>query len=122
MSLLDFHGRLGNTAMLFALGLGLWGLWLYFRKRGPTASYFGGLVIGELVFLIQGVVGAILYFSGLRPAQVVHLLYGALGVFVLPAAYTYTRGGDDRRGALIYGLIGLFLFGIALRAVTTAGS
>jgi hypothetical protein len=79
------------------------------------------LRIGEVLFLLQAVMGGILYFSGLRPAQLVHLLYGALGVFALPAAYTYSRGGDDRRGSLIYSLICLFLFGVALRAITTAG-
>jgi hypothetical protein len=120
MSLAEIHGRLGNTATLFALGLGVWGLFLYFRKQGPGASYFGGLVIGELLFIAQAVLGATLYFSGRPLAQAVHVLYGALGVIALPAAYAYTRGGVERRDSLIYGIVCLFLFGVALRAITTA--
>lgn len=120
MTLLEFHGRLANTVVLFALALGLWGLFLYFRKQGPSASYLGGLVIGELLFIAQGIVGAILYFSGPPPNRAVHILYGLLAVFTVPAAYTYTRGATTRRESLIYGIIGLFLFGVALRAITTA--
>ena len=120
MSLLEFHGRLGSTAMLFALGLGIWGLFLYFRKQGPSGGFLGGLVIGEVVFILQAVLGGVLYFSGFPLAKAVHILYGALGVLAVPAAYTYTRGGTERRDALIYGFVCLFLFGVALRAITTA--
>ncbi len=120
MSLSELHARLGNTALLFALGLGLWALVLYFRRRGPDPAYMGGLVIGELLFLAQGALGAGLYFSGRPLAQWVHALYGAVGVFTIPAAYAYTQGASTRRESLVYGLVGLFLFGVALRAITTA--
>jgi hypothetical protein len=120
MSLLEFHGRLGSTAMLFALGLGVWGLILFFRKQGPGGSYLGGLVIGEVVFVLQAVLGGVLYFSGFTLANAVHILYGALGVITLPAAYAYTRGATNRREALIYAIVCLFLFGVSLRAISTA--
>ncbi len=120
MSLPEFHARLGNAGMLFALGLGLWALLLYFRKKGPASSYFGAMIIGELLFVAQGIIGATLYFTGHPLARTVHVLYGVLAVVTLPAAYAYTRGQESRREALIYGLVGLFLFGVALRAITTA--
>lgn len=120
MSLSELHARLGNTGMLFALALGLWALWLYFRKQGVGGSYFGGMVIGELLFVAQGIVGAALYFTGHSLGRTVHILYGILAVITLPAAYAYSRGQDERREALVYGLVGLFLFGVALRAITTA--
>jgi hypothetical protein len=120
MTLPEFHARLGNAGMLFALALGLWGLLLYFRKEGPSGGYFGGMVIGEVLFIVQGLIGATLYYSGRPLAQSVHVLYGVLSVVSMPAAYAYTRGGTDRRTSLIYGLVGLFLFGVALRAISTA--
>jgi hypothetical protein len=121
MSLVEFHARLGNAGMLFALGLGLWGLILYFRQQGVTSSYFGSLVVGELLYLGQAIVGGLLYSGGRSPGQSVHILYGVLTVISIPAAYSYTRGNTDRRVALIYGVVGLFLFGVSLRAITTAG-
>lgn len=119
MTLSEFHARLGNAGMLFALALGMWGLWLYFRKQRAASSYLGGMVIGELLFIVQGIVGATLYFTGHAPARPVHILYGVLAVITLPGAYAYSRGQDERREALMYGLVGLFLFGVALRAITT---
>jgi len=120
MSLLEFHSRLGTTAMLFALGLGLWGLVLFFRKQGPNGSYLGGLAIGEVVFIIQAVLGGVLYFTGFTLSNMIHILYGALGILTLPAAFAYTRGATNRRESLIYAIICLFLFGVALRAISTA--
>ncbi|MBI3363036.1 MAG: hypothetical protein HY023_18190 [Chloroflexi bacterium] len=120
MTLAEFHARLGNAGMLFALALGLWALWLYFRKQGVDGNYLGAMVIGELLFIAQGVIGATLYFAGHPLGRTVHILYGILAVITLPGAYAYTRGRDERREALVYGLVGLFLFGVALRAITTA--
>jgi hypothetical protein len=38
----------------------------------------------------------------------------------LPALWVYTRGATDRRASLIWALAGLFMFGLALRAIGTA--
>jgi len=66
-------------------------------------------------------VGGLLYLGGARPARIeVHILYGVLLVIVLPATFAYLRGRDERREALIYGLVGLFLAGVSLRAIVTA--
>lgn len=120
MSLSEFHARLGNAGLLFALALGLWGLWLYFRKQRSGGSYLGAMVIGEILFIAQGIVGATLYFTSHAPARPVHILYGVVAVITLPFAYAFGRGQDERREALMYGLVGLFLCGVALRAITTA--
>ncbi len=117
---MDFvHSRLANTALLYIGILALWGFWRYFRKQGPDASYFGALVIGEILVLIQGALGATLYFSGLRPGRPIHLLYGIVSLLAIPAVYAFTRGNADRRDSLIYGAVLLFLVGILLRAVQT---
>jgi hypothetical protein len=63
----------------------------------------------------------VLYALGGRPARTwVHILYGILLVITLPGAFAYLRGKDTRREALIYGLVGLFLAGVSLRAISTA--
>ena len=122
MSLLQLHDGLANACVIFSLLVGGYGFWRYFRKEGVGSNYWGVLATGELLYLAQGGVGALLFLNGLRPARTaVHILYGALLMLVLPAAYAYTRGQDGRREALIYGLIGLFLTGVALRAIITAG-
>ena len=64
MSLADIHGRLANTALLFIAILAAWGLWRMIRKQGVSSSYWGALVIGEVLILLQGALGAYLWLVG----------------------------------------------------------
>lgn len=113
------HDRLANTVILFSLAAGLWGLVAYFRRRGVTANHWGILIIGEILYAAQGLLGISLWLAGERPARTIHLLYGAVALISLPAFYAASKGRDDRRAALIYGLLGLFLAGIGARAMST---
>lgn len=119
MSMVQVHAGLANTARLFTLAVGLWALINYVRGRGLTSSYWGALVVGELVLVGQALVGGVLYLQGGRPARSLHLLYGLLVLLVWPGLFAYTEGRDTRREALFYGLASLFLFGLALRAIMT---
>lgn len=116
------HSRLANTVLLYCLILGVWGLWRFFRKQGVESSFWGALVIAEALVLIQGALGVILWAMNLRPERgVVHILYGVVSALSLPAVYVYTRGRDERREMLLYGVVLLFMVGIALRAMATGG-
>ena len=113
------HGLLANTVLLFMLLAGLWGLLMAARRRGVDGGYWGILVIGELLVLAQGILGLLLLVGGEQPGRGIHVLYGTVAALTLPAAYGLTRSRDDRRAALIYGLLCLFLAAIAWRAATT---
>lgn len=116
------HGRLALTAIMFALALGVWAAWNYFRGQGVTSSYWGAVVIGELLMLGQGVLGILLLLTGERPADILHLLYGVLVALTLPAVYVYTNGRTTRNENALYALASFFIFGLALRAITTGGT
>ena len=117
--LVEFHVVLGRTFMLFALAMGLWGMFSYLTRNPLGPSYWGALVIGEIVAVIQAVVGVIRLGGG-GPFSPIHVLYGTLSVVIWPAAFGYMRGQQDSRTeSLVYGLVSLFLFGIAIRALTT---
>ena len=115
------HNRVGNAAWLFMAILGLWSFINYIRGRGVDGNMIGIIVVGELMVLVQASLGVILWLSGLFPARAIHFLYGSLAVLTLPALWVYTRGATDRRASLIWGLAGLFLLGLTLRAIGTAG-
>lgn len=115
-----FHTGLATAVRLFALIAGLLGLVAYFRKQGITSSYWGILIVGELLFLFQGVVGLILLLGGAQPGRsAMHILYGVVTGITLPAYFAISKGKDDRQAVLIYGLLCLFLVGISFRSVTT---
>jgi hypothetical protein len=115
------HNRLALTTILFALALGLWAAWNWFRGRGVDSNYWGAIIIGEILVLGQGVLGVLMVISGARPADLLHFLYGALVALGWPAVYVYTNARATRAEAGLYALISLAIFGLAVRAVVTGG-
>src|SRR3972149_1495600 len=121
MALPIIHLGLARACVLFSLIMGLYGLWLFARKEGVGGNLLGIMAVGELLYIAQVIVGGWMYLEGLRPARPVHYLHGVVLIIRPPGAYACLRGKEDRREALIYGLIGLFLAGVSLRATFTAG-
>lgn len=123
-TILDIHGTLSNTIWLFFLVLGLWGLWRAIRGEGVDGSYLGAAAIGQILFVIQTVLGTILWLDGLsvglqRPA--IHALYGVFALVFLPFIYlSQLRGDDSNQAQWVLAFATLFLFGIALRGISTA--
>ncbi len=115
------HTGLSNTALLFLIALGVWGLWNFFRGEGVTGSYWGALAIGEGVVVFEAILGVALYLGG-SPGLArswLHILYGIVAVICLPGAFSFTRGRSTRYEVLIYAVVSLFLAGIVNRAQAT---
>jgi heme A synthase len=117
--LLVLHNGLFRTGLLITAFIGIWGLVTYFRKMPSSGSFRATLVLTEVLFIAQGAVGVLMFLSGRRPHDNLHWLYGILLVIVLPIAMSYVSGRDPRREPLVYGIAGLFMFGLALRASMT---
>ncbi len=114
------HDRLATTVMIFFLVVGLWGL-LEFARGGAIGGSIGGaLVIGQVLVVVQGLFGLALFVEGPRPEDSLHILYGAAAALVLPFVWSYVRDKAPRQGLLIYSLVALFIFGLAIRGMTTA--
>lgn len=122
MVLPDIHCRIGMAVTFFAFALGVWGVIGYLRHTGVTGSYFGALVIGEVLVIGQALVGVLLIFSGLFPIDALHFLYGVVVPLTWVAVYVYTRGQQTRREMLIYGVVSFFVMGLAIRAIMTGGA
>ena len=67
----------------------------------------------------QGEIGVLLVASGQIPSDLLHFLYGVLVALSWPAVYVYTNARNGRNEAGFYALAGFFVFGLALRAITT---
>ena len=120
MNLIIIHGRLANTVLLYVIILCLWGFWRTIRKENLSSSYWGSLVIAEILILVQGSLGVYLFATGLQPTRDgMHILYGIVGALSIPAVYVFTKGNNDRRTLLIYAAIMLFNAGIFLRSMAT---
>lgn len=122
MTVTLIHDRLSLSALMYMILLGVWGFWRYFRKQGLEGSFWGALVIAEILVLAQGLIGGYLWIIGLRPDRgTVHILYGVASVLVVPGVFAFTKGGSDRRAMLIYAIALLFLAGLILRGIATGG-
>ncbi len=117
--LVFIHNRIAVSAIVFAFIMGAWAAWNYFRGQGVSPSYWGALVIGELLMLVQGVIGILLVLMGARPGDFLHFLYGVLVALSWPAVYIYTNARAGRKEAGLYALVSLFIFGLAIRALMT---
>jgi CDP-diglyceride synthetase len=119
MDLATIHSRLATSLLLFMAIAAIWNLHAAVRRHGISSSTWGILAIGEILALAQGALGLALYLAGDRPARTVHLLYGLTAVLTLPAYYFISRGRDDKKASLIYGLLCLFLAFAAYRGMVT---
>ena len=116
---LSLHGRTATAIVLYLTVVGLWGLVLGARGRGPTPSFVGALGIAEIAAVAQGLLGIALLFSR-PPSQSLHVLYGFALALAIPLAATLVRRREARTASLTFGLIALFAAGLAIRGITTA--
>lgn len=123
-TVLTIHRALANTTWLFFLILGLWGLLRAARGRGVDANYLGAAFIGQMLFVVENVLGAAIWIGnrGLdmdRPE--IHILYGVFALIFLPFVYvSVLRGDNTNRAQWVLAFTTLFLFGIALRSISTS--
>jgi hypothetical protein len=121
MSLAEVHHRLSNAAAFFTFIMGSWAAILALRGRGLDGSYLGAILVGELLLVAEALLGAVLLAGlGLAPARGIHLLYGLLAVLIWPFLFTATRRDGGRREAILFAAGSFFLWGLVLRAATTA--
>jgi hypothetical protein len=94
------HAVLARALLLFAVLLGIWGTYLYFRKSAVTGGFRSSfLILGGLI-AVQGVAGLIVLAAGHRPTELLHMVYGVFAVLFIPGVYLYAHGGTPRREAV----------------------
>jgi len=120
MSLAFVHNRLAISILLYAIILCVWGFWMYIRKKDVSGSYFGALIIAELLILGQAALGTSLYVIGLQAERGgMHILYGVVGALGIPAVFAITKGRNDRKTLLVYSAVLLFSAVIFIRSMAT---
>jgi CDP-diglyceride synthetase len=114
------HDRLATTVMLFFLFVGLWGVFEFLRGGQLGGNIAGALIIGQVLVVVQGAFGLTLFLFDDRPQNTLHILYGFTAALCLPFVWSYVRDRAPRQGLLLYSLLCLFIFGLAIRGMTTA--
>jgi len=125
MALQSLHGVLSRAIVMFAAVAGVYGLVLYFRKQSVSPSYWGIIVVGNLLTLGQGAIGLLMAFSGTQTGEWVHILYGITAALWVPIVNVvnsqFNKGEHNVRETLIVAIVSLFEVGVGIRAIGTGG-
>jgi heme A synthase len=91
-----------NALLIFAVVLGVWGTYQYFRRAAVSGGFRSSYLIMAGLTAVQGLLGLGTFALGGRPGgQLLHFVYGIFALLFLPGAYLYAHSGNPRREALI---------------------
>ena len=120
----DIHRGLAQTGILFFIALGVWAIWLRIRSRPLDGSWYGAAAVGELLMIVEFLLGWVLYGQGLGgnlARAFVHILYATVAVITLPAAYLYlSRLQDENVKTILFAIVCFFLMEVIIRARVVA--
>jgi heme A synthase len=95
------HGYGARVLIIFAVVLGIWGTYSYFRDRPLSGGFRSSYLIMAGLTVLQGLLGVGTFALGGRPTEPLHIVYGIFAVLFLPGAYLYAHGGSSRRETVI---------------------
>lgn len=116
----DLHGTLAQTVMYYFFVVGIWGIIEYVRGGELGGNIGGAFVIGQILVCVQVLLGIIILAGGYRVLST-HYLYGISAIISLPFAWSYMRSRHPRQALMVYSLVALWIFGLAIRGIVTAG-
>lgn len=100
-ALSSLHAIGARALVAYAVVLGIWGAYGYFRHNSVSGGFRSSYLIMAGLVAVQGLLGAALFAAGSRPTELLHVVYGIFAVLFLPGAYLYAHGGSPRREAVI---------------------
>lgn len=96
------HAYGARVLIVFAILLGLWGAFYYFRNQRLSGGFRSTYLIMAVLVPVQGILGAgALIAGGSAREGLLHFVYGVFATLFVPGAYLYSRGNDTRREALV---------------------
>lgn len=97
----SLHGFAARALIAYAVVLGVWGTYKYFRNQELGGGFRASFLIMAGLTALQGLVGLATFILGARPTELLHVVYGIFAVIFLPGAYLYAQGGSRRRETVI---------------------
>ncbi len=99
-ALLFVHQVGARALVAFAVVLGVWGAYLYFRRESLTGGFRSSFLIMAGLTAVQGLAGLAAFLLDHRLHNPLHVVYGVFAVLFLPGVYRYAQGGTKRREAV----------------------
>jgi len=116
VSLGSLHGGFSWVVIVANAAVGLWALGAHRWPALRSRALWWATVAAELTIFVQVALGAALVGGQGREVAQFHAFYGFVAIVAVGVLYSY-RAQLRHRLYLLYGLGGLFLMGLALRAL-----
>ena len=116
MSLRDLHVTLGWVVVVANGLVGSWALAAHWLTGLRSRVLWIATAAAEITIAVQVIIGVVDMQRNDLEVNGVHLFYGFIALFTVGIIYSYRQQLDTWR-YLLYGFGGLFLMGLALRAM-----
>lgn len=117
MTLRDAHSAFAWVVVATNAVVGAWALAAHWQERLRVRALWVATVVAEVTIFVEVALGVALVALRDREVAQFHAFYGFVAIATVGIIYSY-RQQVERHRFLLYGLGGLFLMGLALRAVT----
>ena len=117
MTLRSFHADFAWVVVVANALVGLWAVAAHQWEQWQTPWLWRATVVAELTIVLQVATGAALVGLQDREVAQFHAFYGFVALATVGIVYSY-RQQVAAHLHLLYGLGGLFLMGLAIRAMT----
>lgn len=93
------HQRFAVALILYAILLGVWGGFQFFRSRALSSGFRSSYVLMIGLLAVQGLLGVVLLIGHRQPREILHVVYGIFAIVFLPGVYFYAARGSRVREA-----------------------
>lgn len=116
MTLRQVHADFAWVVVATNAVVGLWALAAHYRDDLRTRALWPATIAAEVTIFVQVALGVAMVALQDREVAQMHAFYGFVAIATVGIVYSYRQQIAPHR-YLLYGLAGLFLMGLALRAV-----
>ena len=116
MDLLDVHAAVAWVVVVSNALVGLWALAAHWLAAARHRTLWWFTLAAELTIVAQVILGVLLVTTEDREAPQFHMFYGFVALASVGIIYSYRQQLAAHK-YLLYGLGGLFLMGLAIRAM-----
>jgi predicted transporter len=117
VTLRDLHVGFAWVVVAANAAVGAWALVAHWLERLRSPLLWRATVVAELTIVVEVVLGVSLIAIDDREVAQFHAFYGFVALATIGIVYSYRHQLREHL-YLLYGLGGLFLMGLALRAIT----
>jgi hypothetical protein len=117
MTLRQAHADFSWVVVLTNAAVGLWALAAHHKEELRVPALWRATLVAELTIFVQVSIGVALVALQDRDVAQFHAFYGFVAIATVGIVYSYRQQLAAHR-YLLYGFGGLFLMGLAIRAMT----